>query len=441
MTEAADFQEKQHYFAAFDELRARRDPGWLAAFREAGMKRFAELELPHRKLEAWRFTNVNPIVRTAFRAVIEPSAHGLTPEDIRAHVVSAPDWVEAVFVDGFFAPELSRNLDAMPGFCVGSLLQAAFSSEELVRGLLGSHLDGFCNVFCALNAAFLLDGAWVRIPKGTKASVPIHLVFVTTPRPEATVTFPHNLIIAEPLSESTLIESYISLGSGQGYFNNVVTEINLGAGASMTCAKLLREHRQSYHLSTTRAYQERDTKFLSYSFFIQGKIGRNELSAVLDGEGCDCSLNGLYLLDGDQLVDNAVAIEHRAPHCASWIGYKGVLDDRSHGVFSGKIYVHRGAQRTDSKQLNQNLLLSDTATVNTKPLLEIFADDVKCTHGATVGQPPEEEIFYFRTRGVSEARARGLLTYAFACGAMQELEIAPLRDWLDRYVFDKYSSE
>jgi len=284
----------------------------------------------------------------------------------------------------------------------------------------------------------LMDGSVVRIPRGSVTCPPIHVLFVTTGRDGSTAVHPRNLIVAEELTRSTLIESYVNVGGGER-FNNVVTEIDLGAGAGMTRFKLLNEGPNGYHLATTKVRQDRDSRFTSFSFFLGGKIARNELSVTLDEEGAECSLNGLYLAEQKQLVDSANAIEHKAPHCSSRIAFKGVLDGKSRAVFSGKVHVHRGAQKTDSNQLNQNLLLSDEATVDTKPLLEIFADDVKCTHGATVGRPPREQIFYLQSRGLSEAMARAVLTYGFADEVVREVDIEPLRKRLDKVVFDRYS--
>jgi Fe-S cluster assembly protein SufD len=250
---------------------------------------------------------------------------------------------------------------------------------------------------------------------------------------------PRNLIVVDRHSRAAFVESYVGLAGAGGYFNNVVTEVHVGEGAAVRHLKVLHEAGDAYHLASIRVRQERDSTFRSFSFSQRAKIARNELAVLLDGEGCDCSLNGLYTADGDQLIDNMTFIDHAKPHCTSWIGYKGVLQDRSNAVFSGRILVRRGAQKTDSKQLNQNMVLSDKATVDTKPLLEIFADDVKCTHGATVGPPPRELVFYFQTRGMSEAMALGMLTYGFADEVVSQIDEGPVRERLERFVFDKYS--
>ncbi len=439
MAEIKNEAEKAPYFAEWEKIRGRPGPDWVKAYREAGLRRFAELELPHRKQEAWRFTNVNPIIRTPFRAQVSSSGTSIGNHQLRPYQFEGPGWVEAVFVDGFFASELSRNISPPDGSHVGSLLNAVEADDDKLIEYLGRLGNGAGNVFTALNAAFLLDGAWIRIPKETRLNRPMHLLFVSTLREQPMARFPHNVIVLEPMAEALVVESHVSLGNGERYLTNAVSQVFVGEGARLKRVKLLEEDRSGYHMASTYIHQEKDSSLLSFSFFLSGRIGRDEIRAVLAGEGIGCSLNGLYLAENDELVDNHTSIEHHAPHCTSWIGYKGVLDGKSHAVFTGRIRVERGAQQTDSKQLNQNLLLSDTATVNTKPLLEIFADDVKCTHGATVGQPPPEQIFYFRTRGMSEAMARGLLTYAFAEDVVQQVPVDCVRDRLDKFVFDKYS--
>jgi len=290
-----------------------------------------------------------------------------------------------------------------------------------------------------LNTAFLLDGAFVHIAKAKVVASPIHLLFISTERIGDVAAYPRNLIIAEQHAEATFVESHVSLAGDKTYFNNVVTEISVGEGAKVHWYKILHEGENGYHLSSTRVHQERDSAFKSFSVYQSGRIARNDLGVVLDGEGADVSLNGLYMTDGDQLVDNAMSVDHAKPHCTSWIGYKGVLQDKSHGVFSGRVMVRRGAQKTDSNQLNQNMVLSDKATIDTKPLLEIFADDVKCTHGATVGRPPKELVFYFQTRGMSEAMALGMLTYGFADEVVNQIEVDPVRARLEKFVYNKYS--
>lgn len=428
-------EDKAHYLSDLDRLKPAAQE-WVNAVRRDAAARFVELEFPHRRMEEWRFTNVAPIVRTPFRSPLESAGHALGEREVGPLRYGAPGWIELVFVDGFYAPELSV---AGAGVCAGSLADALTTNSALIERHLNRYLNGTGNAFTALNTAFLLDGAFVQIEEEQIVESPIHLIFVTTGRDGETASYPRNLVLAGRHSQATLVESYVNLAADATYLNNVVTEINVGEGASLERVKILHEGPNGYHLSTTRVRQDRDSVFRSFSVFQGGKIARNELSVLLDGEGADASLNGLYMTDGDQLVDNATSIDHAKPNCRSWIGYKGVLQDESHAVFGGKIMVRRDSQKTDSNQLNQNLVLSDKAIIDTRPVLEIFADDVKCTHGATVGRPPKELVFYFQTRGMSEAMALGMLTYGFADEVVTKIGLDPVRARLEKFVFDKYS--
>ncbi len=436
MAEIAErVENKTHYLTDLERLKpATQD--WVNTLRRQAIDRFTAIEFPHRKMEQWRFTNVAPVIRTPFRSPVEPAAHGLSAKDVAPFRYGEPNWCELVFVDGFFAPDLSSPAGKVQA---GSLAEALSKDGELVEKHLNRYLNGSGNAFTELNTAFLLDGACVHIAKDHMAAAPVHLLFVSTGQDGGTASYPRNLIVADRHSETTIVESHVSLAGDKTYFKNAVTEISLDEGAKLTLYKLLHESTNGYHLSSTRVHQDRDSTFKSFSIFQGGKIARNDLSVVLDGEGAHASLNGLYMTDGDQLVDNATSIDHAKPNCTSWIGYKGVLQDKSHGVFSGRVMVRRDAQKTDSNQLNQNMVLSDKATIDTKPLLEIFADDVKCTHGATVGRPPKELVFYFQTRGMSEAMALGMLTYGFADEVVNQIEVDPVRARLEKFVYNKYS--
>lgn len=409
-------------------------PEWARAIRLKNAARFAELEFPHRKMEEWRFTNVAPILRAPFRALLSPA--GSASAEAVAPFRYEGEWSELVFIDGFFARDLSRLQE---GLLLGGLSDAMTRCGHLVEPHLGRYSNGASNAFNALNAAFLSDGAFIYIAKDTAVDTPIHLLFVSTRREGNTASNPRNLIVLESGAKADIVESHVALENGGSYLTNAVSEIVLGENAKLHLYKLINESDGAYHLATAKVRLDRGAAFRSHAISQSGKIIRNEINVLLDGEGAHCSLHGLYMTSGDQLVDNPTSIEHAKPHCTSWIGYKGVLDDRSHAVFSGKVYVHRVAQKTDSNQLNQNMVLSDKATIDTKPLLEIFADDVKCTHGATVGRPPEELVFYFRTRGMSEAMALGMLTYGFADEVVNQIEIEPVRKRLEKFVFDKYS--
>lgn len=436
MTETAAANEKLTYLAAIEQLKTQDAPDWLTKLRDAGAARFAELNFPTRKDENWRFTNVAPLVRSNFEPNNAPTT-GIDASAIKPFVISDASWAELVFVDGFFAPDLSR-LPGQDGVNVQPLRNAIANGDTALQQHLGQGLNGSANIFGALNAALMQDGAFIHVSKNTVAESPIHVLYVSTGR-SASASNLRNVIALDVHAELTIVEDYVSLNGGQPYFNNVVTEAFLGEGAQLRRTKIADEHDDAFHLATMRVHQDRSSGFHSQSFALNGKIVRNQLDIVLDGEGAECNCTGLYMTDAEKLVDNLVSVDHAKPNCQSWIGYKGVLDDASRAVFSGQVMVRRDSQKTNSDQLNQNLLLSDKATIDTKPLLEIFADDVKCTHGATIGQHPKEIIFYFRSRGMSEAMARGMLTYGFADEVVSDVTLEPVRDRLEKHVFQRYS--
>ncbi|MFO7976471.1 MAG: Fe-S cluster assembly protein SufD [Candidatus Hydrogenedentota bacterium] len=438
MTEVLEqLSDKEPYIQALSKRSDKYAPAWLRAVRETGAKRFHALHFPTPKDEEWRFTDVRPIVRGAFEPVQEASPGAIDRDRVGPHRFDEKDWTELVFVDGVFAPGLSRM--AKTGkLHVHNLAETARTNGALARERLDKIIGSTGNIFNALNSAFLVDGVVIHVPRGYAAESPVHVLYVTTGKQKNKAIHPRNLVVLEDTAALTLVESYIGLTEAP-YFNNVVTEAALGDGAVLKRYKVLHEGRRGYHLSSTRVHQSRNSVLHSFSMFLGGKIGRNDLRTCLNGEGTDASLSGLYLAEDEQSIDNATGIEHAGPHCTSRIWYKGVLNDASHAVFTGKIYVHRGAQKTDSNQLNSNMLLSDKATLDTKPVLEIFADDVKCTHGATAGQPPKDQLFYFQSRGISEAMARALLTCGFASEVVADISLNPLRTRLQDYVYNRYS--
>ena len=440
MTEVAErLTDKEKFLDARSKLVEDHAPGWLRQLRDSGAKRFETLSFPTRKDEEWRFTDVKPIVRAAFEPSMQPPREAADPAVAAPHRFNAPGWTELVFVDGFFVPEASQLPDT-GGLHVTSLAEAVRTDGALARKHLDTLAGDSGNIFNALNSACLTDGALVHAPRGYAGTAPVHILYLTTNRQENKAAHPRNLIVLDETAEVTLIESYAGLTEAP-YFNNAVTEIVLGDAAVLKRYAVLHEGPRGYHLSSARVQQHANSVFRSFSAFLGGKIARNELKTRLAGEGADASLAGLYLAEGDQLIDNATGIEHASPQCTSRIRYKGVLGDTSHAVFSGAVHVHRDAQKTDSNQLNSNLLLSDAAAIDTRPILQIFADDVKCTHGATVGQPPREQIFYFQSRGISEAMARAILTCGFAGEVVDDISVEPLRTRLHNYIYNRYSPQ
>jgi Fe-S cluster assembly protein SufD len=340
---------------------------------------------------------------------------------------------QLVFVNGRLAPELSDFGRLPRGVQVGSLAQGIAKDGETVESHLGRYVNIERDAFCALNTAFIEDGAYVYLPRRTVVEGPICLLFISLPSDRAEMTHPRNLIVAEEETEASVVEDYVSLGSGIA-FSNVVTELVAGESAVISHHMIEREDRQAANISTLRMQQARSANVSSHSVLLGGGLVRNNVHPVLAGEGGECLINGLFIGTGSQHMDNYMLVEHASPHCSSRQFYNGILDGRSHGVFHGRIIVHKDAQKTDAKQTNRNLLLSDDAQIDTKPQLEIYADDVKCTHGATIGQVEENALFYMRSRGIDEASARRLLLLAFASECLERMKCRQVRDYLENVV-------
>jgi Fe-S cluster assembly protein SufD len=305
---------------------------------------------------------------------------------------------------------------------------------EIVVDQLGHYLDIARDPFCALNTAFAQDGAYVHVARGVVLTEPIHLLYVATSNGAVAMTHPRNLIVIEDEGQALIVEEYVSWGAETIALSNAVTELIAGGNTTVTHTMIEREHLQTYNLSTLRIEQARNANITSHSLLSGGALVRNNVHPVLAGEGAECLINGLFIGGGRQHLDNYMLVEHASPHCASRQFYNGILDGRSHGVFHGRIIVHKDAQRTDAKQTNRNLLLSDDAQINTKPQLEIHADDVKCTHGATIGQIEEGALFYLRSRGISESEARRILLQAFAGECLDRMAAGAARDYCEAVV-------
>jgi Fe-S cluster assembly protein SufD len=421
-------------------------PEWLQTLRAKGMARFEALGFPTMKNEDWHFTSVAPIAERIFRAAMtsktgvssEGSTAGMVARaDLKRFTFDQPTWHTLVFVNGEFSEDLSSYAGLGNKVRVSSLAKAIRSGIGRPERHLGK-IAGFDNhAFTALNTAFIRDGAFIEIQADAVVDAPIHLIFVSEGEGES-VSHPRNLIVAARNCRASIIESYICVRDTP-YFTNAVTEISIGEGARLDHYKLQRESEKSFHVGTTQIRQARDSQLHSFSFAVGGLLARTNIYTCLEGDAATCTLNGLYLTDGVQHIDNQTSIEHIAPNCPSHEIYKGVLDGRSHGVFNGKVYVHPEAQKTDGKQSNNNLLLSPTARVDTKPQLEIFADDVKCTHGATVGRLDEMAMFYLNSRGIGPETARTLLTYAFAADVLETIELEAMKTELEKMVLARFA--
>jgi len=385
---------------------------WLRRTRETALERFAHRGFPTVRDEEWKYTRVTPIAEHPFTPAAQ-ACIGLDEDDIAGLLIAGAASHLLVFVNGHFTPSLSRPGRLPDGVILSSLAAAVEQQPERLEPHLGRLSDPDTSGFCALNTAFITDGAYLHLPDGVTVEEPIELLFLTTRQGEAVFSQPRNLIVAGDRAGATVIESYASLGDS-GHFTNAITEAVVGNGAALEHIRLQGESDQAFHVATVQVRQGRDSRFTSHALGLGGRLTRTDINSVLDGEGAECTLNGLYVAADRRHVDFHTRIDHARPRCTSRELYKGILDGGARAVFNGKIYVHPDAQQTDAQQANRNLLLSPRAEVDTKPQLEIYADDVKCSHGATVGQLDEDAVFYLRSRGMDATTARHLLTYAFA---------------------------
>jgi Fe-S cluster assembly protein SufD len=430
--ETAGSALERSFAESFRESRSRRDPQWLIDLRRGAMERFRETGFPTPRDEDWKHTNVAPIVKVPFAPAPEegPRAVRRAQPAVPVPLPGGDGGIQLVFVNGRYASELSSG--AAEGIRTGSLREVLAREPEFVEPHLG-RIARNGNAFASANAAFVDDGAFVRISRGVAARAPIHLVFLSEPVFDPTLSHPRNLVIAEAGSQAAILETYIGT-AGETYFTNAVTEVSVGEGANLELYKLERESTAAYHIATTEVRLERDSRFVSHSLAFGGAIARNDLNVRLEAEGAECTLNGLFVGSGTQHLDNHTLIDHAKPHGTSRELYKGIMDGKSRGIFHGKIIVRPDAQKTDAMQTNKNLLLSRDALVNSIPALEIFADDVKCRHGSTIGQLDPGAMFYLQSRGIGALEARELLVYAFASDVTSRIRISSLRALVDEHL-------
>jgi Fe-S cluster assembly protein SufD len=442
-------KEQSAYSAAFRALQetgGADSPSWIERLRENAFARFEKLGFPSSNQEEWKYTNVAAIAKAEFEPAVasrkETLPLKLNASQLRGFTYEEAGRSQLVFVNGAYRRELS-SVEALPEGVVVMDIADALKEErfaDILREQLACGADFNDNAFTALNTAFLASGAFLLIPKGAQVEAPVHLLFLADGRQEAVASFPRVLVVAEAGSTATIIESYASL-SEDVYFTNSVVEINLMDGARLSHYKAQRESLAAFHVATTRAILARNSSYDSTSITLGAQLSRHDIFVTLDHEGAECWVDGLYLVGGRQHTDTHSLIDHRQPHCTSHQLYKGILDGKSRAVFNGKIFVREGAQQTDARQTNRNLLLSNEARVDTKPQLEIFADDVKCAHGATVGQLEEEELFYLASRGLEPDIARNLLTYGFAEEVIEKIKIESIKTQLDKAVLNRLHAQ
>jgi Fe-S cluster assembly protein SufD len=419
ITATENLEKYLESFTAFAKRSSGHSQPWLRKLRENAFARFCETGFPTTHDEDWRFTSVSAIARTAF-SFGQPGVH-LSSSDLNPWRVEGAA-AQLVFVDGEFVRGLSIIATLPAGIAVSSLKEEIEKRTPSLEAHLGRYLNTQRDAFCALNTAFAEDGAFVHVGRALSLDAP-------------RMVHPRNLLIFEQESEATVIEDYVSLGGGTVLCNSA-TELIAGPSSTIAHYMVERESRDAFNISTLRMQQERSANVASHSLLLGGGLVRNNVHPVLAGEGGECLINGIFVGDDHQHLDNYMHVEHASPHCSSRQFYNGILDGHAHGVFHGRIVVHKDAQKTDAKQTNRNLLLSDDAQIDTKPQLEIYADDVKCTHGATIGQIEENALFYLQSRGIDEISARKFLLQAFAGECLERMKPGVARTHAERLIHE-----
>jgi Fe-S cluster assembly protein SufD len=425
MTDAA----VNHYLAEYKRQQGKQTMPWLQAQCSAAFEKFQQTGFPSTRQESWKYTDVRPLA--AIKFITADACHKRIEnerlDDIR---ISELDCHEMIFINGQFAESLSRLQGLPEGVIIENLTRSIQGTNKTLMEHLNRYAETDKHVFSVLNTAFLTDGALIFIPANTMIEKPINLLYISNQQDQPLVSHPRNMIILGHNAQATVIESYAGLDEAE-YFTNTVTEILTSEGAILEHYKIQQESERSFHIGSTHVRQQGDSRYESHSISLGGALVRNDITTTLEAEGAEVVLNGLYMATGRQHIDNHTLVNHAKPHTRSEECYRGVLNGHARGVFNGKIIVHEDAQKTDASQSNANLLLSDNAEVDTKPELEIYANDVKCSHGATVGQLDENMLFYLRSRAVDEETARSLLTYAFADDVISRIKIPAIRNRLE----------
>jgi Fe-S cluster assembly protein SufD len=437
-------QQENTYARAFGRVLEAQagEPAWLRNAREAAFARFTESGFPTVEEEEWKYTNVASIAKTQFKPVLTANGTSLGQAGaLEPYTYAEAGHSRLVFVNGVFRPDLSAA-NALSGEVQAIDLQQAVANpvfEEIVRRAISRHAQS--NGFVALNTALFSGGLFLQIPRGKAVAAPIHLLFIAEAQTStAPAALPRVVVHAEENSHATIIESYAGAGT-EAYLTNAVIDFELADHARVTHYRVQRESAVGFHISTTRTELGAGASFATTSINLGAAISRHNIEVKMDHEGAECAVDGLYMVDENQHTDTHSVIDHRQPHCTSRQLYKGILDGKSRAVFNGKVFVRHGAQQTDAQQTNKNLLLSKEAQIDTKPQLEIYADDVKCTHGAAVGQLEDEEMFYLESRGINPGLAKNMLTYGFAEEVIEKIRIESIKRELDEAVLNRLHSE
>jgi Fe-S cluster assembly protein SufD len=437
--------ENSAYLSALREMmKVSGEPAWLRELRGRSFGQFERVGLPGLDQEEWKYTNVAPIARTKFTPVVNSNGTGLSKRNgLAPFIYDETRDSTFVFVNGIFREDLSssQGLSGVVALDLNDALQIS-EYERVIRDGLERNTNGDDNGFELLNTALFAGGLFVKIPRGVELKTPIQLQFVSEPVKGSSpaAVFPRVLIIGEENSAATIIESYRATAEDV-YLTDAIVDIFLEQGARFQHYKVQRESAGASHIARTRADLGPKASYETTTINFGAALSRHDIHVTMDHEGASCSVDGLYMVEGSQHTDTHSVIDHRQPHCTSRQLYKGILDGKSRAVFNGKVFVRHGAQQTDAQQTNKNLLLSNEAQVDTKPQLEIYADDVKCTHGAAIGQLDEDELFYLQSRGINPALAKNMLTYGFAGEVIERIKIDSIRRELDEAVLNRLHSE
>ena len=406
--------------------------------REGAANNFESSTFPTKKEEEWKYTNISPILKHEF--IPSPLCNNeVEIRNIADYKIPNLDVHFLVFVNGIFNKDLSKIENLEEGIIIDNFFNQVQNNSEFIKKHLGKK-ESVNNSFNLLNNSFTYDGFVVYVPKNKVVEKPIHILNIATNNDSKTLIQPRNLVVAEENSQANIISEYIGITETE-YFTNIQTEINVAENANVTFYKIQNESNSAYHIDKTEIIQKDSSIFNHFSLSFGAKIARNDINNQLDGEHIESHLYGLYLGNNDQHIDHHTFIDHAKPNCESNELYKGILDDRARGVFSGKIFVNQIAQKTNAFQSNKSVLLSDEASVDAKPQLEIYADDVKCSHGATVGKLDDQAFFYIRSRGVSEESARSMLIRAFVDDIVSEIKIEQLKEKINHTIFEHLQRE
>jgi Fe-S cluster assembly protein SufD len=429
---------KDWYISNFELFEKRLNGGKsepIHLLRKEALNNFGELEFPTQKDEEWKYTNISPLLKHNFTLSLEQQK--VENELIKAKLFDEIGHSLVVFINGHFSEECSDLFNFPEGVIVGSIAEAIKSNSPFIQKHFSKYADHKVHIFTALSTAYTEDGAFIYIPDGKIVREPIHILFITTSEDQKILTQPRNLFVAGKNSQVTIIEHYVGAEESI-YFTNAVTEIIADENSVVDHIKLQEESRSAYHIARMEVDQERNSNFSSHSISIGANITRNDFNSRFNNDGGECTLNGLFMIEGSQLFDAHTLIDHAMPHCNSHEHYKGILNDKSRGVFNGKVIVRPDAQKTNAFQENNNILLSNNALVNTKPQLEIFADDVKCSHGATIGQLDEDAKFYLKSRGIGEEAGRAILLHAFASDVVTSIKIKSVRNYIEKIISQRF---